>query len=192
MKTARILAFSASLRKESLNAKLVRVAAKAAEAEGAVVTLIHLRDYPLPVYDGDVEAATGLPENAVKLKALFKEHQGLLVASPEYNGSYPGGFKNMLDWLSRSAPGERPFAALEGKTAAIMAASPGAFGGMRLLPLLRLLLSGMRVLVLPDQLALPKAHEAFQEDGSLRDPKIAGSVEALGKLLARTCTKLAE
>lgn len=192
MGPARILAFSASLRKDSLNAKLVRNAAKAAESEGAAVTLIHLRDYPLPVYDGDEEAAKGLPENAIRLKAMFKEHQGLLIASPEYNGSYPGGFKNMLDWLSRSAPGERPFAAFEGKAAAIMAASPGAFGGMRMLPLLRLLLSGMRVLVLPDQVALPKATEAFQEDGSLRDPKIAASVQALGKLLARTCARLAE
>ena len=97
----RILAFAGSLRAESFNKKLARVAAEALRKAGGEVTLIDLRDYPLPLYDGDLEAASGLPENGRKLKSLFLEHQGLLISSPEYNSSIPAVLKNTIDWVSR-------------------------------------------------------------------------------------------
>ena len=103
MSQPKILAFAGSLRKDSFNKQLVKVAAEGARSTGVEVTLIDLKDFPLPVYDGDLEAAQGLPENVKKLKNLFLEYQGLLIALPEYNSSIPGGFKNMIDWISRTA-----------------------------------------------------------------------------------------
>jgi NAD(P)H-dependent FMN reductase len=117
MTTPRILAFAGSLRTDSFNKKLARIGAEGARAAGAEVTLIDLRDFPMPVYDGDLEAA-GMPETVLQLKKLFLEHQGLLIASPEYNGSIPGPLKNAIDWVSRSAPGERPLASFTDKVAA--------------------------------------------------------------------------
>lgn len=187
--TPRILAFAGSLRKDSLNKKLVKVAAQGAREAGAQVTLMDLKDFPLPVYDGDDEAASGLPENARKLKQLFLEHDGLLISSPEYNAGYPGGLKNMLDWVSRPLPGEKPGAPFAGKVAAIMAASPGALGGMRVLTQLRMLLS-TTMLVLPEQLALSQAHEAFTPDGDLKDEARRNSVRAIGRKLAEMLARL--
>src|SRR4051812_26801189 len=102
----RILAFAGSLRKESLNKKLLRIAASAARAAGAEVTLIDLKDHPLPIFDQDLETAQGMPENGARLKTLFAEHDGLLIASPEYNSSFTAVLKNTIDWVSRPAPGE--------------------------------------------------------------------------------------
>lgn len=186
----KILAFAASTRKESFNRKLVAVAAEGARDAGAQVTLLDLREYPLPVYDGDDEASGGVPEQARKLKALFLEHDGLLISSPEYNSSYPGGFKNMLDWVSRPTGKGAPLAEFDGKVAVIMAASPGALGGMRMLPQLRLLLSNLRMLVLPEQLALGKANEAFTPEGDLKDETQKKTAQGLGRKLAQTLAKL--
>ena len=188
--TPRILALAGSARSGSLNRKLVRIAADGAHAAGAEVTLVELRDLPLPLYDGDLEATEGLPANARKLKELFLAHQGLLIAAPEYNSSITPLLKNTIDWVSRSAPGEAPLACFDGKVAALMSASPGSLGGLRGLLVTRLCLSNIKVLVLPDQVAVPNANDAFAEDGRLKDEKRHAAVARLGATLAQTVAKL--
>jgi NAD(P)H-dependent FMN reductase len=186
----RILAFSGSLRAGSFNQQLVKLAAAGATKAGAEVTVIHLKDYPLPVFDEDLERSEGLPTNVRKLKDLFLSHQGLLIACPEYNSSITAALKNAIDWVSRPAPGEGPLQAFDGKVAALLAASPGALGGLRGLFVVRSLLSNIKVIVLPDQLSVPKAHEAFDAVGSLKDPKQLASVEAIGSRLARVVSQV--
>lgn len=186
----KILALAGSTRSQSFNKKLVRIAGDGARAAGAEVTVIDLRDFPMPVYDGDLEEAEGLPENARKLKAMFLAHHGLLIASPEYNSSFSAVLKNAIDWVSRPQPNESPLACFAGKAAAIMAASPGALGGLRGLYQLRWVLSNIRVLVIPDQVAIVKAHEAFDEAGQLRDAAQQKQVQALGVQVAQLVTKL--
>jgi len=188
--TPRILAFSGSLREASYNQRLVRVAAGGARAAGAEVTELHLRDVPLPLYDADLEAGEGLPANAVKLKDLMKVHQGFLIASPEYNSSVSAALKNAIDWASRPAGGEPPGACFRGRTAAIMSASPGALGGLRGLVHLRAILGNIQVLVLPDQKVIPNAHEAFNDDGTLKDPAQQEAIEKIGAKLATVVARL--
>ncbi|MHC4136068.1 MAG: NADPH-dependent FMN reductase [Planctomycetota bacterium] len=188
--TPRVLAFAGSTRTESFNKKLVRVAAGGARDAGADVTVIDLRDYPLPLFDGDLEAEHGLPEHAIRLKELFLAHQGLLIAAPEYNGSITAVLKNAIDWVSRPAEGEKPLRCFHGKVAALMSASPGGLGGMRGLAAVRSILGGIRVLVLPQQVAVPRAHEAFDADGRLTDAKRQAAVEALGAAVAETVVRL--
>ena len=127
----RILAFAGSTRRESFNKKLVAIAAQGAREAGAEVTLIDLKDFPLPLFDQDLEAEQGMPEIGKKLKKLFIDHDGLLIASPEYNSSFPAVLKNAIDWVSRPAPGEPSLVAFRGKVATLMSASPGALGGLR-------------------------------------------------------------
>jgi chromate reductase, NAD(P)H dehydrogenase (quinone) len=186
----RILAFASSTRRESFNKKLVAIAAQGAREAGAEVTLIDLKDFPLPLFDQDLEAEQGMPENGKKLKKLFIDHDGLLIASPEYNSSFPAVLKNAIDWVSRPAPGEPSLVAFRGKVATLMSASPGALGGLRGLVHVRSILGNIGVIVLPDQIAVAKAHEAFQPDGSLVDPKQQAGVEGLGKTLASFVAKL--
>jgi len=186
----RILAFASSTRRESFNKKLVTIAAQGAREAGAEVTLIDLKDFPLPLFDQDLEAEQGMPENGKKLKKLFIDHDGLLIASPEYNSSFPAVLKNAIDWVSRQAPGEPSLVAFRGKVATLMSASPGALGGLRGLVHVRSILGNLGVIVLPDQIAVAKAHEAFQPDGSLVDPKRQAGVEGLGKTLASFLMKL--
>ena len=189
--TPKILAFAGSTRADSFNKQFVRVAVAAARAAGAEVTHIDLRDLPMPLYDGDLEAKEGLPPNARKFKELLMAHHGLLIAAPEYNSSISGVLKNAIDWASRVAsPDEKPLACFTGKVAALMSASPGALGGLRGLVTVRSILGNIGVLVLPQQVALPKAHEAFNADGSLKDAKIQQSVERLSAELAATVGKL--
>ena len=186
----RILAFAGSTRTDSFNKKLIRIAVKGAQAAGAEVTLIDLRDLPMPLYDGDLEAKEGIPPNGRKFKELLLAHQGLILSCPEYNSSISGVLKNAIDWASREAPGETPLACFRGKTAALMSASPGGLGGLRGLVHVRSILGNIGVLLLPDQVAVPKAHEAFQPDGSLKDPKQQAAVEKLGLDLAAFLQKL--
>ena len=191
MAQPKILAFAGSLRKDSFNKKLVKVAAEGARAAGAEVTVIDLKEYPLPVYDGDLETAEGLPANAKKLKQLFLSHQGLLIASPEYNSSIPGGLKNMIDWVSRTETKEEPpLACFNKKVAAIMSASPGGLGGLRALVPLRAMLENIGILVLPGQLAVSKADQAFNDNGSLKEPRQDTAARNLGAELVRILTKL--
>jgi NAD(P)H-dependent FMN reductase len=154
-------------------------------------TIIDLRDYPLPLFDQDLEAAEGPPAAATKLKSLFMDHDGLLITSPEYNSSITPLLKNVIDWVSRRAEGEQPLAPYRGKVAAIMAASPGALGGLRGLVHLRAILGNIGVLVLPDQFALTKAADAFANDHTLKDTDQQAKIEALGANLAKTLQKLA-
>ena len=188
--TPKILAFAGSTRTESFNKRLIRIAVAGAQAAGAEVTLIDLRDYPLPLFDGDLEAREGLPPNGRKLKDLFLAHHGLMMSCPEYNSSITGVWKNTIDWVSRPVPGEAPLNCFDGKVAAIMSASPGALGGLRGLVHVRAILGNIRVLVLPDQVAVAKANEAFNPDGSLKDPKQHAAIEALGGKLTQCLSKL--
>jgi chromate reductase len=190
MAMPKILAFAGSLRKDSFNKKLIKIAADGARRAGAEVTLIDLRDYPLPIYDGDIEAATGIPENGLKLKKLFVEHDGLLLSCPEYNSSITAVLKNTIDWVSRSQPGEQALSGFVGKVATIMSASPGALGGLRCLVHVRAILGNISVVVLPEQIAVTKAHEAFNADGTLKDAKMQASIEGLGARLAEFLKKL--
>ena len=186
----RILAFAGSTRTDSFNKRLVTVAAAGARAAGAEVTLIDLRDYPLPVYDGDLEARDGLPANARKLKDLFLAHQGLLISAPEYNSSITAVLKNTIDWVSRPVPGKAALNCFDGKVAGLMSASPGALGGLRGLVHVRAILQNIRVLTIPEQVAVPNASEAFAPNGSLRDAKQQAAVEALGAKVAQILARL--
>ena len=189
--TPRILAFGGSLRRDSFNQRLAARAVEGAREAGAEVTLIALRDFPLPVFDEDFESEHGMPEVARQLKALFREHHGLLIASPEYNSSVTAALKNAIDWVSRvESDDEPPLSALGGKTAVLCAASPGALGGLRGLVHLRAILGNLGITVLPDQIAVPKSHEAFAEDGSLTDPKLDARIRGLGRTLATHLGKI--
>ena len=186
----RILAFAGSLRKDSYNKRLVAVAAAGARNAGAEVTLIDLADYPLPVFDEDLEKAEGIPRSAAQLKELLKSHEGFLIGCPEYNSSITAALKNVIDWASRPAPDEESLACFKGKVAVLMSTSPGVLGGMRGLVHVRAILSSIQVLVLPDQKSIPNASTAFNSDGSLADPKQQEAVMNLGAKLAQTVTKL--
>ena len=178
--TPRILAFAGSLRAGSWNKKLVAVAARAADRAGADVTLLDLRDLPMPIYDGDIEAQQGLPANAKTFKRLLLEHHGVLIATPEYNSQMPGVLKNAIDWASRRETGdETPLAAFKGKVAGVMSASPGALAALRAQTLLRTLLAYLGMVVVPAQFGLPRANEAFDDDGGLKDDKQAAAVEGI-------------
>lgn len=187
-KIPKLLAFSGSTRSGSFNSKTVAIAAEGARKAGAEVKVVDLKDYTLPIYNGDLEEAEGLPEKAAKLQALFAECDGFLIASPEYNGFFSPLLKNTLDWISRlpdAAPS--PF---DGKVAAIMSASPGGLGGMRGLVHVRQLLTNLGVIVLPDQVAISSAYKAFDESGKLTDERKAKQLEALGAQLVDLAAKL--
>jgi NAD(P)H-dependent FMN reductase len=186
----KFLAFAGSTREASFNKKLVRIAVAGARTTGAEVTLLDLRNLSLPLYDGDLEAQDGLPENARQLKDVVLAHQGLLIAAPEYNSSITGVLKNAIDWASRPVPNEAPLACFTGKAAALMSASPGALGGLRGLVTLRSILGNINMLLLPDQVSIPLAHEAFSEDGSLKDAKKQAQVEGLGRKLVELLAKV--
>ena len=187
---ARILAFAGSTRRESYNKRLVKIAAGGAKEEGGIVSIIDLSDFPLPLFDEDLEASQGPPESALRLKTLMTSHDGFLIASPEYNSSLSAVLKNAIDWVSRSASGEPPLMAYNGKVATILSASPGSLGGLRGLVHLRSILGNLGVLVLPDQVAIPRAFEAFDAEGRLIDPNRQASVSQLGATLVRTVVKL--
>jgi NAD(P)H-dependent FMN reductase len=190
-KKIKILAFAGATRKGSFNKKLIKLAAKGAEAAGAEVTLVDLRDFPMPLYDGDLEAADGLPEKAREFKKLLVDSDGILIASPEYNSGYSAVLKNAIDWASRvSAEGEPSLLAFTGKYAALLSASPGALGGIRGLYQLRELLQNINVTVMPKMQAIPKAGEAFDENGALKDEKLSKSVHNIGAELVATLQKI--
>lgn len=185
----KILAFAGSLRKDSFNKKLVKIAIKGAEAAGADVTYIDLHDYPLPIYDADEEAAKGIPENGNKLKDLMIQHDGFLISSPEYNSSIPGVLKNAIDWASRPRGQEPYLNCFTNKVAMLMSASPGELGGLRSLVILRSLLTNIFSIVLPQQKTIPNADKAFDEQGNLKDAKKQEDVIKLGTQLAEFIKK---
>jgi len=185
MAKTNILAFSGSARKESLNQKLLVATVEAVRAAGGEVTLISLKDYPLPLYDGDLEDAEGLPENARKLIDLISSHAGLLIASPEYNSMITPLLKNTIDWCTRAD--DDPF---PGKVAAVVSASPGALGGIRSLKLAQQLLLHLGCHVVPGNSMLPQAHKAFDAAGKLTEPRTLKSVQELAAALVATVQKL--
>ena len=185
-KSPRILAFSGSSRRESFNQKLLNAATEAARTAGGDVTSISLRDFEMPLYNGDLEDEQGLPENAVKLIALIAQHDALLIASPEYNSQITPLLKNTIDWCTRAE--ENP---LEGKVAAVISASPGAFGAIRSMTLARQLLTHLGCIVIPIQCILPKAAEAFDAEGRLQDARAKKTVAAVANELVRVTGRLA-
>ena len=186
---ARIIAFSGSTRSGSLNQKLLDIAVKRVVEHGGDVTAINLRDFEMPLYDGDLEEKDGIPESAMQLKKLMKEHHGLLLACPEYNSSITPLLKNTIDWLSRPVEGEPPLAAFKGKVAGLVAASPGALGGLRGLVHVRSILSNIGVIVLPTQVAVGSANDAMDESGLTND-RAAGMLAELCRELAQATAKL--
>lgn len=187
----KLLFFAGSTRTGSFNKKLALLASKIAEEKGAEATFIDLRDYAMPLYDGDLEAEKGLPEAAIRLKALFIAHQGFLIASPEYNSSISPVLKNALDWISRKhEKGEGSLVAFKGKVAALTAASPGALGGLRGLVPLRMMLGNIGVFVTPTQLAVSRADEAFTESGDLISESQRTTLQSVVDELLGTAKKL--
>jgi len=188
--TPKILAFAGSTRAGSFNAAILKIAAEGARQAGAEVTVLDLAEYPLPIFNQDEESAEGLPANVVALKQIFLAHDALLIASPEYNSSFTPLTKNVIDWVSRASAGEAGLAAYKGKTAALIAASPGALGGLRGLVHLRSVLGNIGVIVLPEQKAIPTAHNVLGPDGLLKEEKENEALRAIGKRLAEVTAKL--
>jgi NAD(P)H-dependent FMN reductase len=174
-----------SLRTGSHNVRLAALAVKELTLLDADVTRISLADYPLPLYDADLESKSGPPHHAVKLKQMISAHQGVFIASPEYNASIPALLKNMIDWVSRVRErGEPPLAAYRGRVFALGSASPGRFGGMRSLLALRQVLEiGCGALVLPEQVSVGRAEQAFDELDNLKDETTAGQLRKVVRRL---------
>jgi chromate reductase len=177
----KILVIPGSLRTGSLNARLAAAAVHEFAKAGVEVTRISLGDFPLPIYDGDLQTKSGVPKNAINLKRMIGAHHGVLIVTPEYNSSVPPLVKNTIDWVTRVQDAhetrgqvfrERPFA--------IAAASENRLGGTRVLAALRLILSACHATVIPGQLALPFATEAYDDMDRLKHP---ADVEALGALV---------
>ena len=181
MPALKILVIPGSLRSGSLNVKLAAAAAQEMVRAGAEVTRISLGDFPLPIYDGDLQSRSGAPKNAVDLKRMIGVHHGVLIVSPEYNSSLPPLLKNAIDWVSRVQEGhEVRGAVFRERAVAVAAASAGRLGGARCLQALRLVLTACHAAVIPDQLALSFADQAFDEMDRL---KHSADIEALETLV---------
>jgi len=189
-KKLRILAFAGSLREHALSKRVLKTAIKGAERAGAEVTYVDLRDFPMPIYNLDEHEKNGFDQNALKFQGLLTEHDGLLIASPEYNGSLPAALKNAIDWASRPSDKYPRSAVFSGKVAAMMASSSGSFGGVRSLAHLRGVLTSVSVNVLPQEIAVPFAEEKFAGDGKeMIDETMKVRLEELGALLVEMLKK---
>jgi chromate reductase, NAD(P)H dehydrogenase (quinone) len=181
MAALKILVIPGSLRTGSLNAKLAAVAAHRLAQAGADVTRLSLADFPLPIYDGDLQTKSGVPKNAVDLKRMIGAHHGVLIVTPEYNASVPPLIKNTIDWVSRVAdPNESRGQVFRGRAFAIAAASHSRLGGARSLAALRLILAACQAFVIPNQLALAFADEAYDDMERLKHPP---DIEAMGAMV---------
>jgi chromate reductase, NAD(P)H dehydrogenase (quinone) len=184
MSALKILVIPGSVRSGSLNAKLAAVAAHALALEGAEVTRISLSDFPLPIYDGDLQAKSGVPKHAVNLKRMMAAHHGVLIVTPEYNSSVPALVKNTIDWVSRVQDAhETRGQVFRERVFAIASASGGRLGGARALAALRLILSACQAQVIPNQLALPFAEQAYDEMERLKNSVDAEALNALVRQL---------
>ncbi|HAE03239.1 MAG TPA: NADPH-dependent FMN reductase [Rhodospirillaceae bacterium] len=190
MTKPKILAFAGSAKQESLNKKILAVAVQGAQEAGAEVTVIDLRDYPMPIMDEDLEAAEGIPAKAKELRALFAENHGLLLACPEYNSSITPLLKNTLDWVSRPDQDGSGLRFFNDKTASLISASGGALGGLRGLVHVRAILGNIGVHVLPKQLAVSGATKLFNDDGSINDPDREKQLKDIGANLAKMTGKV--
>ena len=184
----KVLVFAGSTRVDSLNKKLARAAVEALRVARFDTTLVDLADYPMPLYDGDVEAAQGMPANARAFKELVRSNDALAIASPEYNGSFPAVVKNTIDWISRPAAGEPRLAAFAGKNAMLLSASPGPGGGKRGMRHLRELLEMMGVGVTAAQVSLSKSDGAFGPAGELLRAEDREQLRNAAAELARAMT----
>ena len=193
MNAVRVLAFAGSARAGSFNGKLLAQAVQAARELGAEVTLVDLRSLALPIYDAEIEAA-GMPAGALELRRLLSTHDALLVASPEYNGFPTPLLINALDWASRPAAADglpSGLAAMGGKVAGVMSASPGPMGGLRSLGFARQFLHNtLGMLVVPEQFALVQAGKAFDEHGALMDAKQQQAVQRVVASVVRVASAL--
>lgn len=185
--STKLLFLAGSARQGSYNKRLARLGAMIAEANGIASTFADLGDYPMPLYDGDLEASDGPPENARKLKALMGLHTGIFIASPEYNASITPLLKNTLDWISRvRSEDEAPLEVFKTRVFALGSASPGGMGGLRSLTTVRQVLElGLGALVLPEQFAVPRAADAFDDHGHLKNKDSQEQFKALIQKLAR-------
>jgi NAD(P)H-dependent FMN reductase len=192
MSVPKVLVFSGSIRTGSFNGRLAALAAKELALAGADVTRISLEDYPMPIYDGDDEARTGPPASAAKLKAMIAAHHGVFVASPEYNASVTPLLKNALDWVSRvRARDEPPLAAFRHRAFAIGSASNSPYGGLRSLMALRQVLElGCGALVIPEQITVFHAEDAFDEMDSLKDERAAATLKRVTQRLIETAREM--
>ncbi|MCA9287905.1 MAG: NAD(P)H-dependent oxidoreductase [Phycisphaerales bacterium] len=191
MPEVKVLAFAGSARRESINTKLLRVAAEGVTAGGGTLTLVDMRDYPMPLYDGDLEEQSGIPDRARAFKQLLIEHHGFLIACPEYNSSFTPLLKNAIDWASRPEANQAPLAAFAGKVAGLVSASAGAMGGYRGLQQVRYVLGNIRTIVLPEMYALGGADQAFDERGAMKDAKKAEMARSVGRNVVETARRLA-
>lgn len=185
-----ILFFAGSARKDSFNKKLAKAAHQMAVENGADARFIDLADFPMPLYDGDLEAADGLPEKAKELKEIVAAAKGLFIACPEYNSGYPALLKNTIDWISRPDPtveGDFMLRAFAGKQAVVVSASPGGFGGMRALVPLRMLLGNIGVTVLPATISASAVHDKMDADGNLTDDGVKGAISMAVQALIAAC-----
>lgn len=189
-KKPRVLAFAGSLREHSLSKRVLKTAIKGAKKAGAEVTYVDLRDYPMPIYNLDEHEEKGFDENALKFQGLLTQHDGLLIASPEYNGSLPAALKNAIDWASRQSDKYPRSAVFSGKVAAMMSSSPGSLGGVRTLAHLRGVLTSVSVNVLPQEIAVSFAEEKFAgDDEEMTDETMKSRLEELGALLVEMLKK---
>lgn len=184
----KLLALSGSTRSESVNKKALMLLGEELKRQGAVVTYIDLSDYTLPIYNGDLEVNQGIPENAKKLQDLIASHDGLLIASPEYNGLPSPLLINSIDWASREIAGKKDSGVkiFQGKTAALIAASPGKSGGNRGLSVLAQFLSNIGVKVIPEQTTIPEAFQAFDAQGQLKNKVLSQNITSEAKALILT------
>jgi NAD(P)H-dependent FMN reductase len=193
MALPKILVIPGSLRAKSYNVRLAALAAKELMLAAADVTRISLLDYPLPIYDADSAETAGPPANAVKLKQLMSAHQGVFIASPEYNASITPLMKNTIDWISAvREPGEAQLAAYQNRVFALGGASPGRSGATHsLLALRQVLAVGCRALVIAEQVTVPNAEEAFDEMDELKDARAASQLKVVVRKLVETAKLLA-
>jgi chromate reductase len=180
--------FAGSARNASTNKQLAALAASMAQKADIEVTLIDLKDFEMPIYDGDLEGDAGLPKNAKRLKQLFIEHDGIFIASPEYNSSFSPLLKNSLDWISRPHTENEPSLwTFTGKVAALGSVAPGALGGLRGLVPLRMMLGNIGVTVVPNQVAISNGFSAFDDAGALKNGQQSQMLQAtLDQLILTT------
>jgi NAD(P)H-dependent FMN reductase len=181
----RIITIPGSLRAGSYNRKLILLANDILRKANVEVEALDLKDYPLPPYDGDLEDAAGLPDHVRHLQAKIAAGHGVLISSPEYNSGIPGTFKNILDWTSRG--GGNPWG---GKVIGLMGVTTGMWGTQRGMPHLRVVMSALGSLVIPQQINLPRAAEIWNDNGKLIDDKLPGRIENFVSAFLSTTEKL--
>jgi NAD(P)H-dependent FMN reductase len=191
--TAKILVFAGSLRSGAYSGKTADVAQKVLAMQGAEVTRISLADYPLPILDEDLEKEHGVPENALRLARMFAAHDGLLIVTPEYNGSIPPLLKNAIDWVSRvRRDGGQAFRPMAGRAVALCSSSPGHYAGIRSIAHLRAVLVRCQMEVIAPECSVPAAADAFDGAGEFREERLSRTMNTVAKTLIERARMLSE